>query len=211
MKKMKNNLNEIFVFLRQAEKLKSTLRYNQTTSGRRESTADHSWRLSLMVFLVAEELKLNLNVERAMKIALVHDINEALTGDIDAVKIAEGKFEKTEKEKLELTAMEKLKNFLPPYSGKKVYDLWQEYEEGKTEEARFVKALDKLETLTQLVDVGYKTYDKPEFIANYADCSVSKFPVLQEMLKIIKQNLKREFEKGKILWKKEYDECLCDK
>ncbi|PIU01517.1 phosphohydrolase [bacterium (Candidatus Torokbacteria) CG09_land_8_20_14_0_10_42_11] len=205
---MKNNLHKIFDFLHQAEKLKSTLRYNKTRSGRQESTADHSWRLGLMVFLVVGELKLDLNMERAMKIALVHDIGEALTGDIDAVKIAEGKFQKADKTKLELAAMHKLKNILPASSGVKIYSLWQEYEQGKTKEARFIKALDKLETLTQLVDVGYRTYDKPEFIANYADNAVAEFPALREMLNIIKQKLKKEFEKGDIPWKKEYGQFV---
>nr|NQU91084.1 HD domain-containing protein [Bacteroidota bacterium] len=49
-----------------------------------ESSAEHSWRLSLMAFLVANELKITkVNVEHAMKLALVHDLAESLTGDID--------------------------------------------------------------------------------------------------------------------------------
>ena len=62
--------------------------------------------------------------------------------------------------------------------------------------------------MTQLVDVGYRTYDKPEFIANYADNAVAEFPALREMLNIIKQKLKKEFEKGDIPWKKEYGQFV---
>lgn len=202
------NLEKIFAFLHQVEKLKSTLRYNKTRAGRQESTADHSWRLALMAFLVAQELKLKLDLERALKIALVHDINEALTGDIDAIKIAQGEVAKTEKEKLELTAIRKLKDLLPQKQGEEIYGLWQEYESGQSEEAKYIKALDKLETLTQLVDAGYKTYDKPEFIANYADKAVSRFPVLLPMLKIIKENLRKEFSKGAIPWSSRYNQII---
>ncbi len=202
------NLEKIFSFLHQVENLKSTLRYNKTKSGRQESTAEHTWRLALMAFLIGEELKLDLDTERVIKIALVHDINEALTGDIDAIKIAEGKFSKADKAKLELAAMRKIKALLPSEIGYEIYALWQEYEQAQTLEAKYIKALDKLETLTQLVDAGYKTYDKPEFIANYADQAIQNFPRLLPLLQIIKQDLKKEFKKGEITWYKNYDALI---
>lgn len=204
----KNNLEKIFDFLQMAEKLKSTLRYNKTTSGRQESSADHSWRLALMIFILADELKLEINVNRAVKIALVHDLAEALTGDIDAILIAEGKVSKEEKEKQEVVAVDKLQKILPKSIGQEVTDLQNEYNENKTWEAKFVKALDKIETLTQLAESGYKIYDKPEFIANYADKAVREFPALKDALKIVKKKLKAEFQKGNIEWKKEYDNLM---
>ena len=85
------------------------------------------------------------------------------------------------------------------------YNLWNEYEKGSTGEAKFVKALDKLETLTHLIEAGYKTYDRPEMIVNYADKAVKEFPELKGVLKIIKQKIKVEFDKGGIPWKEEYD------
>ncbi|KKP69204.1 MAG: Hydrolase (HAD superfamily) [Candidatus Moranbacteria bacterium GW2011_GWE1_35_17] len=203
------NLEKIFDFLEVAEKLKSTLRYNKTTSGRQESTAEHSWRLALMIFMLADELKLEIDVSRAVKIALVHDLAEALTGDIDAILIAEGKISKEEKEIQEARAVEKIQQTLPALVGKEITALQNEYNENKTREAKFVKALDKIETLTQLAESGYKIYDKPEFIANYADKAVGEFPELLETLKIVKRKLKIEFKKGNIQWKKEYDNfCL---
>lgn len=199
------NLEKIFDFLQAAEKLKSTLRYNKTTSGRQESSAEHSWRLALMIFILADELKLEINVNRAVKIALVHDLAEALTGDIDAILIAEGKVSKEEKEKQEVVAVDKLQKILPKSIGQEVTDLQNEYNENKTREAKFVKALDKIETLTQLAESGYKIYDKPEFIANYADKAVGEFPELIETLKVVKKKLKAEFKNGNIEWKKGYD------
>lgn len=201
---MKNNLNKIFNFLDEIENLKSTVRYIYTQSGRQESAAEHSWRLALLAFVLAQELKLKLDILRATEMALVHDLPEAITGDIDAVQIAEGKVLKADKQKQEKEAIEKIAHLLPLERGKEIYNLWQEYEESKTVEARFIKALDKIETLTQLSESGYKTYDKPEFIANYADQAVKKFSELVPVLKIIKEKLKKEFQKGNIPWKKEY-------
>jgi len=197
---MNNDFEKIFDFLHRIEKLKSTFRYTRTASGGRESSAAHSWRLSLMVFMVADVLKFDLNVLQAVKIALVHDLAEAITGDIDAIQIAEHKISKEEKQKLEIKAMKKIKATLPQKMGEEIYGLWQEYEEAKTQEAKFVKALDKLETLTQLVEAGYKTYDKPEFIAGYADQAVKNFSELSPLLKVIKEQLKKEFQKGKLPW-----------
>lgn len=199
------NLEKIFNFLQKIENLKGTLRYNETTSGRKESAADHSWRLAIITFILAEELKVNLDITRAIKIALVHDLAEALTGDIDSVLVAEGKFSKEDKEGLEIEAIEKLQNTLPKSMGDEISELWNEYNDCETTEAKFVKALDKIETLTQLAESGYKMYDKPEFIANYANKSVKSFPELSDVLKIVKLKLKSEFKKGNLEWKEKYD------
>lgn len=199
------NLEKIFDFLHKIENLKSTLRYNSTTSGRKESTADHSWRLALTAFIIADELKLDVDVNRSMKIALVHDLAEALTGDIDAILIAEGKVSKETKDKMEIAAIAELQKTLPDAVGKDISNLWHEYNDCKTKEARFIKALDKIETLTQLAETGHKTYDRPDFIPNYADKAVKSFPALTGMLKIVKRKLKSEFKKGNIEWKEHYD------
>lgn len=199
------NLEKIFDFLHKVENLKSTLRYNTTTSGRKESSAEHSWRLALMIPLIADELELEINVNKAIKIALTHDLAEAITGDIDALLIMEGKVSKEEKEKLEIDAMTDLQKTLPEKIGKEIADLWHEYNDCETKEAQFVKALDKIETLTQLAESGYKIYDKPEFIAKYADKSVKSFPELFDTLKVVKKKLKAEFKKGKFEWKEEYN------
>jgi putative hydrolase of HD superfamily len=201
------NLERIFDFLHRAGKLKSSFRYSEIKNGmqRKESSADHSWRLTLMVFVITSKLKLNIDTEKALKMALVHDLAEAITGDIDYILIAEGKISKEEKQKAEIEAIKKLRNSLGSETGEEVYNLWNEFGECSTKEAKFVNALDKMETLTHLVETGYKTYDKPEFIANYADKAVKNFPELTGMLKIIKQDLKEEFRKGNIPWKEEYD------
>ena len=202
---MKNNLEKVFDFLHEVENLKSTLRYCTTKSGRKESTAEHSWRLALFSFIIAEELNLDIDRLHSMKIAIVHDIAEALTGDIDAILIAEGKVSREEKQKKEIGAINKLKDILPEKIGNEIYTLWKEYDEGFTREAKFIKAIENMETTTYLTEVGYKHYDVPEAIATYPDKAVNNFPELKPILKIIKAKLKKEFEKGNIPWKEEYD------
>ncbi len=199
------NIEKIFNFLQEAEKLKSTLRYCHTTSGRKESTAEHSWRLALMSFMIAEELKLDLDLNRVMKIALVHDLAEALTWDIDAILVANGEVTKEEKERQEIEAMKKIQATLPDSLWKSIFDLWNEYNEAKTKEAIFMKALDKLETSVQFEETGYEIYDNHEYIAIYPDKHVKKVPELLGFLKELKKRLKVEFEKWGFEWRDEYD------
>ncbi len=140
------NLGKIFDFLHKVGKLKLTFRFSEVKNmpeDLKDSSAAHSWRLVLMVFIVADELNLDINIEHALEIAIIHDIVEAITGDIDQVLIFDGKVSKEEKQRNEKEAMEKLKESLPLKLGNKVSNLWNEYEGSPTKEAKFVKALDK--------------------------------------------------------------------
>lgn len=197
--------DDILDFLRKAEGLKSAIRYGKTTNGRQESAAEHSWRVALMSFIVADELGLDIDVCRAMKMAAVHDITEALTGDIDFIRISDGKATKEGKRDAEERAMAELGKTLSGKSGDELCSLWNEYEAGQTEIARYVRAIDKLETLSQLVESGYETYDRPELIPNYADAAVRAFPQLSPMLVSIKTRLRAEFDKAGFKWIETYD------
>lgn len=158
-----------------------------------------------MTTLFLPEQTSPLSEERVLKIALVHDLSEALAGDVDAVLIAEGKITKEEKQRRENEAWDTMMHSLPEEQRKRLTEWRNEYEEGTTPEALFVKAMDKLETLLQLAESGFSTYDKPDFIPTYADKAVAKVPTLHSVLREIKKRLKLEFEKGGIPWKPEYD------
>lgn len=198
-------MEKLLDFFEIAGKLKKAIRFSAARKIKGDSSADHSWRVALMAFTVTRELKLKINVEKAMKIALIHDIAEGVTGEIDARHVYFGKISKKEKSKLETKAMKKIERVLPEKLGSEIWKLWTEYEKSGTKEARFVKAVDKIETLAHLLEAGYKTYDLPEFIPNYADKAVNDFPELKGLLATIKNNFKKEFKKGKIPWKKEYE------
>jgi putative hydrolase of HD superfamily len=199
------NLERIFDFFHQVAHLKTTWRYKEHSRILRESTADHSWRLSIMTIALADELNIKLNIEQAIKIALIHDVVEAIAGDVSAVAQAENKKLALQKHKNEIRAMKKLQSILPPKIGKKFYEIWQEYSDSKTREAKFVRALNKLEGTTHLIEAGYKTYDNPDFIVQHTNSASKDFPQLAKVVEVLKQKLKKEFRKGKIKWKKEYD------
>jgi len=143
-------IKQIIEFLQLAEKLKCTLRHGWTSTGRQESVADHCWRLALMVMLCNPYLDQKINIERALKMALVHDIAESITGDIPYFEAPEGSKAKEKKKKEERKAMTKIRELLPSNLKEEIYGLWEEYEAGETYEAKVVKALDKLEAQLQI-------------------------------------------------------------
>lgn len=130
-------------FLALAERLKDTLRNGRTASGRVESTAEHSWRLCLMALVLGDEL--GVDAGRLLRICLVHDLAEALTGDLPAT-VARIDGEKTARER---AALAELTATLPERARATILALWEEYEAGATPEARMAKGLDKLETILQ--------------------------------------------------------------
>ncbi|WP_419905209.1 HD domain-containing protein [Kiloniella sp.] len=138
------DLGDILEFLRASEPLKSTLRSGYTASGRPESTAEHTWRLCLMALLLEDEYP-DLDILKLMKICIVHDLGEAINGDIPAVDQAADANKNIE----ERRDLERLSSTLPSTLKDKVMNLWDDYDQGKSEEARLAKALDKLETLLQ--------------------------------------------------------------
>ena len=141
---MVNKLHSIIQFLQQAEKLKSTLRTAWTESGRQESTAEHTWRLSLLAMLLTDEYP-QLDSFKILKLCIIHDLAEAVSGDIPA-PLQHRVSNKSELEKQDLLT---LTASLETAQREELLALWTEYDQMSTEEARLVKALDKIETMLQ--------------------------------------------------------------
>lgn len=137
-------LEGLLDFLRAAERLKETERQAWTSGGRRESVAEHSWRLCLMAMLLADEYP-QLDFARLIRLCIVHDLGEAIGGDVPAPEQADDP-DKTARERRDL---EQLTQPLAPRLRSQILALWEEYEAGRTPEARLAKALDKLETILQ--------------------------------------------------------------
>lgn len=131
-------------FLRGAEQLKNTIRHCYTSEGRSESVAEHTWRLCLMA-LVFEDQFPQVNFARLVKMCLIHDLGEAIDGDIPA-PLQSGLPDKAEKERRDLQT---LLAPLPMRLQDEITGLWDEYEAAETAEARLAKGLDKLETILQ--------------------------------------------------------------
>ncbi len=92
-----NSARKILSFLHQAGEMKTAIRFRESQKMTGDSAADHSWRVALMTFVIAQELKLKINLEKALAMALIHDIVESLVGNTDYTAIAKGKL--TEKQK----------------------------------------------------------------------------------------------------------------
>jgi putative hydrolases of HD superfamily len=188
------NLEKIINFLLQVDELKRTYRYSTGVNMKGDSTADHSWRLSLMVILIIKELNLNIDELKAIKIALTHDLAEAITGDIDYILIKNGLASKKEKEAEERMVMENFKNSLPEELGQEIFNLWEEYEKAETPESAFVKILDKVEAQLYILPVVEQQSDV-ETILTYADPHLEKFPDLKPLVEIVKEKLYEEYKK----------------
>lgn len=144
------DLQGILAFLRTAERLKTVVRSGYTSAGTPESVAEHSWRLCLMALVIAPEFP-ELDFARLVKICLVHDLGEALGGDVPAPEQARRAAAglptgKGDQERRDLVA---LLEPLPRAHREEILALWDEYEAAASPEARLAKGLDKLETILQ--------------------------------------------------------------
>ena len=139
-----NNIDKVIRFIKGIENLKSVTRTAWTKTGRRESTAEHSWRLAMLLMVLREDFK-DLDIDKAIKMSLVHDLGELYDGDISA-KLQN---DNDNKAYMEEKAMRRMLTTLPDGISEKIYDLWKEYNECCTKEAKLVKAMDKLETIVQ--------------------------------------------------------------
>jgi len=137
-------------FLRAAERLKTVTRSSYTSAGRPESVAEHTWRLALMALLLAPEFP-EVDFARLVKICLVHDLGEAIGGDIPAPEQARraAAGELAGKAAAERRDLVTLLEPLPEQLRTEITGLWDEYEAACTPEAKVAKALDKLETILQ--------------------------------------------------------------
>ncbi|MBB4285295.1 HD domain-containing protein [Roseospira goensis] len=136
------SLDGVLTFIEAAGALKDTLRSGCTAGGRVESVAEHSWRLGLLALVLGRDHP-ELDLMRVQSLCLVHDLGEALHGDIPAIDQADDP-DRTARERRDFRT---LVAPLPEATRADLTALHDEYEEVASPEARFVKALDKLETL----------------------------------------------------------------
>lgn len=201
-----DELESLADFFIETNSLKKTTRYSSCNEEVKESTAGHSWKVSFMTPIIAELLGLDIDIKHAMEIANVHDLPEyALEEDFDSFLVAKEILSKKDKEQSEEKVMNLIKERF--VFGKKFFDLWEEYKESKTPEARYVYALDKIESHLHVLERRGTRDDAQdmEHQALYADKAVKNFPELKPFLKIIKRRLKSLFESKGFAWKEEYN------
>lgn len=139
-----------------AERLKDATRHCYTSGGRRESVAEHSWRMTFMAYLVSDEFP-EADLTKLLKMCLIHDMGEAFTGDIPA-------FDKTDSDsKKEAAVLDQWVSGLPEPFMTEMKMLYREMDERKTLESRIYKALDNLEALIQHNESDISTWIPLEY------------------------------------------------
>lgn len=182
-------IRTLLEFLKIAEKLKCNTRHCFTSSGRRESVAEHSWRLALMADLLREEFP-ELDIARVVEMCLVHDLGEAVTGDIPA-------FEKTKADSAaEADVVLELFEQLPEPQRGRFETLWAEMEAQRTPEAKLYKALDKLEALIQHNESDLSTWIPLEYELQmtYGTEECEAFPYLKALRDAVREDSRRKME-----------------
>ena len=158
-----------------------------------------------MTLTIADEYNLNVDRIKSVKLALIHDIQEYLTGEIDSKLIEMGDVTKEEKFLGELKAVRNIEKRFG-WFGKEISNLWFDFEDESIKEVRYVKALDKIEAITHLINIRTEHYyNDLEYTATYADKAVSNFPELKPLLKDVKKKLREKCEKFGGRWKSKYD------
>lgn len=139
-----DRLRSQLAFLVEADKLKTILRASPlAATDRRENDAEHSWHLALMVVLLAEYADEPIDVGHTMKLVVVHDLVEIYAGDSPVFEpgAADDQAER------EAAAADRLFGLLPSDQAEEMRALWEEFEAGAAPEARFGRAMDRLEPM----------------------------------------------------------------
>ncbi|KAJ5822593.1 hypothetical protein N7447_004933 [Penicillium robsamsonii] len=143
-------------FFHLIERLKTTKREGWRRFGiNGESISDHMYRMSIMTMMAPPSLATKINIQHCTKMALVHDMAEALVGDITPVDYHITKAEKARREAsvmdyITTTLLGKVPGGI--LSGGEIKKVFEEYEKDETLEAHFVHDIDKMELLLQMVE-----------------------------------------------------------
>ena len=149
----KNELKRQMDFLIEIDKLKTVLRRAYISdSSRRENSAERSWHMAMAAMVLAEHSPERVDVNRVVKMVLVHDIVEIDAGDI-AIYLRQSDPTVADRER---QAAKRIFGLLPPEQGREFLALHGEFEEQKTPEARLARALDRLLPVT----LNYVTHGK---------------------------------------------------
>lgn len=200
MKWLETNVSDVRTvldFLALSERLKRELRHCWLSDGRQESVAEHSWQMALMALLTHRQLEQPVDIGKALKMILTHDLVEAETGDVPFFEQSERRERKAEREN---AAIETIRTRLDGPIGQELYELWQEYEAKETAEARFASALDQLEVQIQhnLADLSTWTPIEYDLVYTKMDRHCAYDPFLADLCEEIKADAETKMRAGGI-------------
>lgn len=184
-------IKELIRFIGLIEKLKCNTRHSWTSSGRKESVAEHSFMLAVMAYLVKDAFP-DVDINKVIVMCLLHDFGEAVTGDIPS-------FEKTQSdESTEEEAIANLLKELPEKQRKEMTLLFQEMKEMKTPEAKLCKSLDRMEAVLQHNQASIETWLPLEYDLqlSYGEKEVAFSPYLMALKVQLNEDTRRKIENG---------------
>lgn len=195
-----NIYQDLLQFYISAEKLKIIMRHSYTSnSERQESTAEHSWMLCLIAITLFEHLTIQINQLKTLKMLIIHDLAEAVTGDIPAFD-TERRIGKYEREK---EAMTSILSPLPKSMQKEFLSLWEECEARETNEAKVAQAIDKLEAPFQHNLFSFEKWEQQDFDIHgwYKFDIVAIDPFLKKLREEIEDMSRKKITEGGMLEK----------
>lgn len=135
------DLTSCLGFIIETDKLKGVLRNNQpVTLERHENSAEHSWQVALLALTLQKHAAAPIDINKVIKMLLIHDIGEIDVGDV----LVYSAHNNHQHEEEELKAVKRITSLLPSDQAEELLSLWQEFEERKTPEARYARAMDRL-------------------------------------------------------------------
>lgn len=139
-----DRLRQQMEFILELDKSKGIMRQTYKSDGElKENDAEHSWHLAVMAMVLCEYANEPVDVAKVMAMVILHDVVEIDAGDTYAYDV-EGHKDKREREE---KAAQRIFGLLPKGQGTRFQEIWEEFDEGKTPEAKFARSLDRLQPL----------------------------------------------------------------
>lgn len=154
---MEDRLQKQMDFMMEIDKMKKIGRQTYLADGsRKENDAEHSWHLAMMCMILSEHANEDIDLLHTMEMVLIHDLVEIDAGDTYAYD-TEGNATKRERE---VAAAERIFHILPDDQAELVRNLWEEFENCETPEAKFANAVDKVQPISLNDKSGGKAWEE---------------------------------------------------
>lgn len=175
-----SRLDKQIDFILEIDKLKSIYRTTKIINkSRQENDAEHSWHLCMIACILEEYSTFNdLDMLKIIKMLLIHDMAEIVSGDTYAFDIIGGK----NKKKLEKHSFAKILSFLPQEQAKEYFGLWDEFNACKTNESKYAKCIDKIQPFLMDIYTNGETWIYGQItkkqLTDYLSILSEVFPIL---------------------------------
>jgi len=146
-------------FLCEIDKLKNVIRKSPLIDqSRKENSAEHSWHLAMYALILSEFSNQTINVDRVIRMLLIHDVVEIDAGDHPIHETTNNE----NQEELEQQAAQRIFGLLPERQGEELIELWKEFEAGTSNDAAFAKSLDRMQPLIHNIETSGGTWTESD-------------------------------------------------